>query len=170
MSFLKSLVAQDRMLQCQIRATETVSGCLKALRLGLLGSRRHESLVEEMDKTERIAHAYVRRRGIEQQEIQFDSDGTVPPDFLVHGRAAIEVRRNAAGQPREGVAVLRGDSDVAGLEPDHYALTAVKHRERDGGVHVHVLAARCDVETGRSLTSRRRTGRRLPRTLRGRWG
>ena len=54
---------------------------------------------------------------------------------------------NAAGQPREGVAVLRGDSDVAGLEPDHYALTAVEHRERDGGVHVHVLAARCDVET-----------------------
>ena len=25
------------------------------------------------------------------------------------------------------------------------------HRERNGGVHVHVLAARCDLETGRSL-------------------
>ena len=103
--------------------------------------------------------------------------------------------RDAAGQPREGVAVLRGDPDVvadiadalefehkytsgviawapddhptdeqieavldefektawAGLEPDRYAWTAVEHCERGGGVHVHVLAARCDLETGRSL-------------------
>ncbi|MCY4661881.1 MAG: hypothetical protein OXF93_19060 [Acidobacteria bacterium] len=28
----------------------------------------------------------------------------------------------------------------AGLEPDRYAWTAVEHRERGGGVHVHVLA------------------------------
>ena len=39
----------------------------------------------------------------------------------------------------------------AGLEPDRYAWAAVVHRERGGGVHVHVLAARCDLETGRSL-------------------
>ena len=39
----------------------------------------------------------------------------------------------------------------AGLEPDHYSWTAVLHREHGGGVHVHVLAARCDLETGRSL-------------------
>ncbi len=39
----------------------------------------------------------------------------------------------------------------AGLEPDRYAWAAVLHRERDGGAHVHVLAARCDLETGRSL-------------------
>ena len=39
----------------------------------------------------------------------------------------------------------------AGLEADRYAWTAVLHRERDGGAHVHVLAARCDLETGRSL-------------------
>ena len=103
--------------------------------------------------------------------------------------------RDAAGQPREGVEVLRGDphqvaavadtlefdhkytSGViawapddaptdeqieavldefektawAGLEPDRYAWAAVLHRERGGGAHVHVLAARCDLETGRSL-------------------
>ena len=103
--------------------------------------------------------------------------------------------RDAAGQPREGVEVLRGDphqvaavadtlefdhkytsgviawapddapTDVqigavldefertawAGLEPDRYAWAAVLHREHGGGVHVHVLAARCDLETGRSL-------------------
>ena len=41
----------------------------------------------------------------------------------------------------------------AGLEPDRYAWTAVLHREEDGGAHVHVLAARCDLETGRSLNS-----------------
>ena len=39
----------------------------------------------------------------------------------------------------------------AGLEPDRYAWAAVLHREKDGGAHVHVLAARCDLETNRSL-------------------
>ena len=39
----------------------------------------------------------------------------------------------------------------AGLERDRYAWTAVLHREHGGGAHVHVLAARCDLETGRSL-------------------
>ena len=39
----------------------------------------------------------------------------------------------------------------AGLAPDHYAWAAVRHRDADGGVHVHVLAARCDLETGKSL-------------------
>ena len=38
-----------------------------------------------------------------------------------------------------------------GPEPDRYAWAAVLHRERSGGVHVHALAARCDLETGRSL-------------------
>ena len=46
-----------------------------------------------MDKTERIAHDYLRRQGIEQQEIQFEPDGGVPPDFVVRGRVAVEVRR-----------------------------------------------------------------------------
>ena len=103
--------------------------------------------------------------------------------------------RDAAGKPREGVEVLRGDPNQvaavadtlafehrytsgviawapedeptdaeieavldafeetawAGLEPDRYAWAAVLHRERGGGAHVHVLAARCDLETGRSL-------------------
>ena len=39
----------------------------------------------------------------------------------------------------------------AGLEPDRYAWAAVQHREAGGGVHVHVLAARVDLETGKSL-------------------
>ena len=103
--------------------------------------------------------------------------------------------RDAAGKPREGVEVLRGNPDMvaavadtlafehkytsgviawapedrptdeqieavldafektawAGLEPDRYAWAAVLHRERGGGAHVHVLAARCDLETGRGL-------------------
>ena len=103
--------------------------------------------------------------------------------------------RDAAGKPREGVEVLRGNPDMvaavadsldfehkytsgviawapedepadaemeavldafeetawAGLEPDRYAWAAVLHRERGGGAHVHVLAARCDLDTGRSL-------------------
>ena len=122
--------------------------------------------------------------------------------FLARGtgsaRAAADYllgARDATGQLREGVEILRGDphqvavvadalafehkytsgviawapddtpTDAqieavldefertawAGLEPDRYAWAAVVHRERDGGAHVHVLAARCDLETGRSL-------------------
>ena len=122
--------------------------------------------------------------------------------FLARGtgsaRAAADYllgARDATGQLREGVEVLRGnphqaaavadalafehkytsgviawapddtptDAQIeavldefertawAGLEPDRYAWSAVVHRERGGGAHVHVLAARCDLETGRSL-------------------
>ena len=122
--------------------------------------------------------------------------------FIARGtgsaRAAVDYllgERDAAGNLRDGVEVLRGDpgqvaavadaldfehkytsgviawapednpTDAqieavldrfektawAGLEPDRYAWTAVEHRERGGGVHVHVLAARCDLETGKSL-------------------
>ena len=39
----------------------------------------------------------------------------------------------------------------AGLDPDRYTWTAVQHDELDGGVHVHILAARVDLETGKSL-------------------
>ena len=39
----------------------------------------------------------------------------------------------------------------AGLDTERYAWTAVLHRESGGGVHVHVLAARCDLKTGKSL-------------------
>ena len=122
--------------------------------------------------------------------------------FIARGtgsaRAAVDYllgERDAAGKPRDGVEVRRGDPDAvaavadalefehkytsgviawapedrptdaqieavldkfeqtawAGLAPDRYAWTAVEHRERGGGVHVHVLAARCDLETGKSL-------------------
>ena len=122
--------------------------------------------------------------------------------FLAHGTGSARKAAkyllgelDAAGKPREGVEVLRGDphqvaavadalpfehrytSGViawapedeptdkqieavvdafektawAGLDFDRYAWTAVLHRERGGGAHVHVLAARCDLETGRSL-------------------
>lgn len=39
----------------------------------------------------------------------------------------------------------------AGLSADRRCWSAVLHREPGGGVHVHVLAARCDLQTGRSL-------------------
>ncbi|MYF06206.1 MAG: relaxase/mobilization nuclease domain-containing protein [Holophagales bacterium] len=38
----------------------------------------------------------------------------------------------------------------SGLEPDRYAWSAVLHRDDDGGAHVHVLAARVELETGKS--------------------
>ena len=39
----------------------------------------------------------------------------------------------------------------AGLAPDRYAFTAVLHREDNGGVHVHTITARVDLETGKAL-------------------
>ncbi len=39
----------------------------------------------------------------------------------------------------------------ASLEPDRYCWTAVLHREEGGGCHVHVLTARVDLDTGKSL-------------------
>ena len=122
--------------------------------------------------------------------------------FLPHGKGSARAAadyllgaRDAAGQPRGGVEILRGNPDMvaavadsleferkytsvviawapddqptdeqigavldefektvwAGLEPDRYSWTAVLHRERGGGVHAHILAARCDLDTGRSL-------------------
>ena len=39
----------------------------------------------------------------------------------------------------------------AGLDPDRYAWSAVQHDEENGGIHVHILAARVDLQTGKSL-------------------
>ena len=39
----------------------------------------------------------------------------------------------------------------AGLEGDRYAWAVILHRDHDGGVHLHIFAARCDLATGRSL-------------------
>ena len=39
----------------------------------------------------------------------------------------------------------------SGLEADRYAWSAVLHRDHGGAAHVHVFAARVDLETGRSL-------------------
>ena len=39
----------------------------------------------------------------------------------------------------------------AGLEPDRYAWSAVRHDEPSGGVHVHIMTARVDLQTGKSL-------------------
>ncbi len=39
----------------------------------------------------------------------------------------------------------------AGLEPDRYAFSAIKHGEEGGGCHIHVFVARCDLDTGRSM-------------------
>ena len=62
--------------------------------------------------------------------------------------------RRRTHRPDEQIgAVLNAFEETAwaGLEFDRYAWTAVLHHERGGGAHVHVLAARCDLETGRSL-------------------
>lgn len=44
-----------------------------------------------MDRTEELAHRYLQHR--ELGEIIYEPDGNVPPDFVVDGRIAVEVRR-----------------------------------------------------------------------------
>ena len=39
----------------------------------------------------------------------------------------------------------------AGLDPERTARSAVRHDEASGGVHVHIMAARVDLQTGKSL-------------------
>ena len=39
----------------------------------------------------------------------------------------------------------------SGLDPDRYAWSAVRHDDPSGGVHVHIMAARVDLQTGKSL-------------------
>jgi hypothetical protein len=39
----------------------------------------------------------------------------------------------------------------AGLDDERYVWSAVEHRDAKGGVHVHIFAARVDLQTGKSL-------------------
>lgn len=44
-----------------------------------------------MDSSERLAEAYLKGLGL--GEVVYEPDGNVPPDFLIGGRIAVEVRR-----------------------------------------------------------------------------
>ena len=50
----------------------------------------------------------------------------------------------------------------AGLDFDRYAWTAVLHREEGGGAHVHVLAARCDLEMSDGRWTCGKSGQSVP--------
>ncbi len=39
----------------------------------------------------------------------------------------------------------------AGLDPDRYTWSAILHNEKNGGCHVHIFTARCDLVTGKSM-------------------
>lgn len=47
----------------------------------------------EMDQSEAWAKDYLLYRGFKAEDMVFEPDGNVPPDFLVEGRIAVEVRR-----------------------------------------------------------------------------
>ena len=78
---------------------------------------------------------------------------------LARIRAQVQVGRDrvGAGRPADRRADRSRSRRVSrrrrgrGLEPERYSWTAVLHRERGGGVHAHILAAQCDLDTGRSL-------------------
>ena len=55
------------------------------------GSARALGRHMNMDKSEQIAESHLRSRGF--QDIMYEPDGNVPPDFLVDGQIAVEVRR-----------------------------------------------------------------------------
>jgi len=60
--------------------------------------------MQQVDRTdERIAFEHLRQRGVDAQDIEFEPDGNVTPDFLVRGEVAVEVRRlNQHGQTPDG--------------------------------------------------------------------
>lgn len=67
-----------------------------------------------MDRTEQTAYEYLCSRGL--TNVVYEPDGNVPPDFLVSGRVAVEVRRlNQSIETAEG---------PRGLEQDWYPLQA----------------------------------------------
>jgi hypothetical protein len=47
----------------------------------------------KMDQSESWAKDYLVYRGFKAEDLAFEPDGNVPPDFLVEGRIAVEVRR-----------------------------------------------------------------------------
>ena len=62
-----------------------------------------------MDSSERIVLEYLFYRGF--KSVVYEPDGNVPPDFLVNGRIAVEVRR--LNQHKETAAGPRGLEQVA---------------------------------------------------------
>ena len=62
-----------------------------------------------MDKSEQTAEAHLRSLGF--VDIVYEPDGNVPPDFLVNGRIAVEVRR--LNQNEETAEGPRGLEEVA---------------------------------------------------------
>lgn len=71
-----------------------------------------------MDKTESIAKTYLESRG--HTSIVYEPDGNVPPDFLVDGSIAVEVRR--LNQHEEG------QEGPEGLEAVHFPLLRLFQR------------------------------------------
>ena len=61
-----------------------------------------------MDETEKSVNAFLARSG--HTNVVYEPDGNVPPDFLIDGRVAVEVRR--LNQNEEGGAVHRGLEEV----------------------------------------------------------
>jgi hypothetical protein len=70
-----------------------------------------------------------------------------------HKHAVIAWAPNDQPTPAQIEAVLDDFERVAwaGLEQDRYTWSAVLHRENGGGVHVHIIAANVDLETGKAL-------------------
>ncbi|MDH5300225.1 MAG: hypothetical protein OEW58_02555 [Gammaproteobacteria bacterium] len=66
-----------------------------------------------MDAQEKIAKDYLAYKGYES--IEFEPDGNIPPDFLVDGTIAIEVRRLNQNYENE-------DGETSGLEEDRFPL------------------------------------------------
>lgn len=69
--------------------------------------RLHDPTSNRMDASEALVARYLRSLGF--LDVVYEPDGNVPPDFLVEGRIAVEVRRLNQN-------VLREDGRPEGLE------------------------------------------------------
>lgn len=71
-----------------VRLSQTGQGISGA---GPNNGESERGVVLPMDECERIAREHLVRRGF--KTVVYEPDGNVPPDFLVDGRVAVEVRR-----------------------------------------------------------------------------
>jgi hypothetical protein len=62
-----------------------------------------------VDQTEKLVASFLDRRGY--TDVKYEPDGNIPPDFLVDGRIAIEVRR--LNQQYESNGTVQGLEEVA---------------------------------------------------------
>lgn len=115
------------------------------------GMKCYDETVRQMDPTEGVARQYLLQRGINPREIEFEPHGSVPPDFLVRGRVAVEVRR--LNQNEQGTDGHHGieESSIPTRQSIEHVLRSIGPQDTAESWHVSYTILRRPSVRGRSL-------------------